>query len=147
MSRAHKALVVLLVAALGVWGCAQGSAQQGASHSKKNDALEMRYAQKEDECRLLVAARDLIRKKLAEVEEQRCRMLQELRQYRGVRQERDELRQQLLTRTSERDALQSQFDQFRKGVRSLLIQADAANTTGPTLPPVSSAEAPVPGKS
>jgi TolA-binding protein len=147
MSRAHKALVVLLVTALGVWGCAQGPGQHGAGHSKKIEGLETRYAQKEDECRSLAAARDQIRKKLAEVEQQRLQALKELEQQKAVQQERDELRQQLQTRTGERDALQNQFEQFRKGVRSLLLQADTAATSAPVLPPVSSAESSVPGKS
>jgi TolA-binding protein len=148
MSRVHKALVVLVVAALGVWGCAQGPAPQGAvGHSKKIEALETRYAQKEDECRALAAARDQVRKKLAAVEEQRLLTLKELEQQKVVQQERDELRQQLQSRTSERDALQSQFEQFRKAVRSLLQQADTAATTAPSLPPISATETGIPGKS
>jgi TolA-binding protein len=147
MSRVHKALIVLVVAALGVWGCAQGPVPQGAAgHSKKIETLETRYAQKEDECRALAAARDQVRKKLAVVEEQRLLTLKELEQQKVVQQERDELRQQLQNRTSERDALQGQFDQFRKAVRSLLQQADTAATTGPSLPPVSASETATPGK-
>jgi TolA-binding protein len=147
MSRAQKALIVLVVAALGVWGCAQGPVPQGAaSRSKKIEALETRYAQKEEECRALASARDHVRKKLAAVEEQRLATLKELEQQKAVQQERDELRQQLQTRTGERDALQSQFEQFRKAVRTLLQQADTTAATAPTLPPVSSTGTVIPGK-
>jgi TolA-binding protein len=148
MNRTQKAMIVLVVAALGVWGCAQGPVPQGAaSHSKKIEALETRYAQKEEECRALASARDQVRKKLAEVEEQRLLTLKELEQQKVVQQERDELRQQLQSRTGERDALQGQFEQFRKAVRSLLQQADTAAGTTPTLPPVSATDAVTPGKS
>jgi hypothetical protein len=58
-------------------------------------------------------------------------------------QERDELRGQLAARTTERDALQAQYDSFRKEIRTLLGHADAA-ATQPNPQPVTTAMEPSP---
>jgi TolA-binding protein len=93
----------------------------------------------------VAAARDQLRKKLAAADEERARLEQELEQQQAILKERDELRQQLGIRTSERDAIQAQYDQFRKNIRALLGQAESAAAT--TGQPVSSAKPTTAGSS
>jgi DNA repair exonuclease SbcCD ATPase subunit len=139
MTRANKALVILVVAALGLWGCAQGPAHSGAN-AERVKTLEGKVAKLEEDGKALTAARDQVRKKLAESEELRIKSQQELEQQQAaIAKERDELRTQLNTRTTERDQTQAQFEQFRKGVRSLLLQADTAVGTDSPAPPTASA--------
>jgi chromosome segregation ATPase len=123
MSRAQKALSVLVVACLGLWGCAQGAANGHAS-AQRMRALETKIAKLETDFRAVVKDRDQLRKQLATTEQERDKLQASAKQC-------DELRQQLTARTSERDSVQGQFDQFRKEIRSLLGRADttaAANT-------------------
>jgi chromosome segregation ATPase len=92
-------------------------------------ALEAKLAKLEEDFKASVAVRDQLRKKLGAVEEERTQ----------VTKERDDLRQQLTT-------VQDRFDQFRKGVKTLLGQAD--QPLAPTVQPVTSVtEGPAPGKS
>src|SRR5207245_1230794 len=44
----------------------------------------------------------------------------------SITKERDELRQQLGSRTTERDAMAAQFEQFRNSLKELIGQAEAA---------------------
>jgi septal ring factor EnvC (AmiA/AmiB activator) len=146
MTRANQALVVLVVAVLGLWGCAQRPGHAGGDRLK---AVEAKLAQLEEDYRVVTAARDQVRKKLADVEAERSRVQRELEeQQQNLGKERDDLKQQLSARSAERDALQGQFENFRKGVRSLLNQADTAATSGTTAPVIStSTETAAPGKS
>lgn len=125
MSRANKALVLLVVAVCGLWGCAQGPTN-GAATQERIKALESKCGKLEDDYRAVAAARDQLRKRLAAVDEERARLEQEVEEGQSVSKERDELRQQLHVRTGERDAVQAHFDAFRKNIRSLLGQAEAA---------------------
>jgi len=145
MNHRYNALAVLIVASVGLWGCAQGPAN-GPGSIERIRALESKNAKLEDDFRSAAAARDLLKRKLASAEQQRDQLGQQLDQFQAVTKERDELRQQLTARTTERDALQAQFEQFRKGIRGLLGQAEAG--AGPLAQPVTSAmETPAPGKS
>jgi chromosome segregation ATPase len=137
-------LVVLVVASMGLWGCAQGPANNGAAQAERIRALEVKSAKLEDDFRAAVAVREQLRKKLTQAEEQRAQLGQQVEQLQNAVRERDELRQQLSARTGERDNLQTQFEQLRKGIRSLLGQADGATTSGPALQqPVTAADAEV----
>jgi septal ring factor EnvC (AmiA/AmiB activator) len=124
MSRAKKALVVAVVAAFGLWGCAQGPG------SENNRALEAKVRKLEEDFKAAATARDQVRQKLAAVEEQGNKLQQQLAE---VVKDRDGLRQQVAVRTSERDALQVQYDQFRKAIRDLVGQADTV-AAAPTTP-------------
>jgi septal ring factor EnvC (AmiA/AmiB activator) len=128
MGRANKALVVLVVASLGLWGCARGPAN-GSVSVERIRALEAKIAKLEDDFRASVAVRDQLRKKLATAEEERTQ----------VNKERDDLRQQL-------GAVQDRFDQFRKGVKGLLGQAEQPVPTA-AQPVTSASEPAVPGRS
>ena len=128
MSRANKALVVLVVASLGLWGCARGPGN-GSVSLERIKALETKISKLEDDFRASVAVRDQLRKKLASVEEERGQL----------NKDREDLRQQLNT-------VQDRFDQFRKGVKNLLGQAEQS-ATPVTQPVTSTIEAAAPGKS
>jgi septal ring factor EnvC (AmiA/AmiB activator) len=132
MSRTSKALVVAIVAGFGLWGCAKGTG--GADRTQ---VLEKKVAQLEEDFRAAAVARDQVRQKLTAAEEHGARLEHEVAQLRLVVKERDELRRQLTTRTGERDTLQVQYDQFRRSLRDLLGQAEAAapalGATAPAL--------------
>ncbi len=145
MTRANKALVLLVVAALGLWGCAQRPTPSGLERIK---ALEARLSKMEDDYKAVSSARDQARKKLAESEEQRTRLQQDLeQQQQTLVKEREDLKQQLTARTTERDGLQTQFESFRKNVRSLLNQADSAANPTNASPVTSASNAVAPSKS
>jgi septal ring factor EnvC (AmiA/AmiB activator) len=140
MCRAKKALVVAVVAALGLWGCAKGP---GLGDNTRT--LEVKVRKLEEDFKAAATARDQVRQKLAAVEEQGNKLQQQLAR---VIQERDGLRQQVVVRTSERDALQGQYDQFRKALRELVGQADTSAAGAATQQPVTAANpAAPPGKS
>jgi chromosome segregation ATPase len=145
MTRANKALIVLVVAAMGVWGCAQRPSPVGLERIK---ALEAKCSKLEDDYKAVATARDQARKKVADAEEQRAKLQQDSeQQQQQLVKERDDLKAQLAAKTTERDALQTQFDGFRKSVRSLLNQADSAAATLSAPPAVSTTAAPAGGKS
>jgi predicted nucleic acid-binding Zn-ribbon protein len=118
MSRAQKALSVLVVACLGLWGCAQGAANGHAS-AQRMRALETKIAKLETDFRSVVSDRDQLRKLLVSTEQERDKL-------RASARECDQLRQLLTVRTGERDSVQNQFDQFRKEIRTLLGRAEAS---------------------
>jgi len=115
MVRAKKALILLVVSTIGLWGCARGPVS-GSGSPERIRSLESKVSKLEEDFRAAAAARDQLRNQLAAVEEQRALL----------EKERDDLRQQVVTRTTERDSLQVQYEQFRKNLRSLLGQAETA---------------------
>jgi septal ring factor EnvC (AmiA/AmiB activator) len=106
MSRTNKALAVIVVASLGLWGCARGPGN-GAVTVERIRALETKIAKLEDDFHASVVQRDQLKKKLAAAEEERAQFMKD----------RDELKHQL-------NGVQDRFDQFRKGVKDLLGQAE-----------------------
>lgn len=122
MSSHQKALAVLVVAVLGIWGCAQGPA--GGSSAEKIRNLEAKVNRLEDDFKAATAARDQFRKKLGETEAAVAEL----------RQQRDELQTQLKSRTTERDTLTQQFDAFRKSLKDLIGQTESA-LGKPAAPP------------
>lgn len=122
MSSPKKSLAFLVLSTVGIWGCAQES---GTADRVK--ALESTNAQLENDFRTATAARDQARKRLAAVEEHFSLQVNELQlQIQALGKERDELELQLTLRTAERDSMVGQYEQFRKGIRELLGQAEAA---------------------
>lgn len=146
MTRANKALVVMVLGVLGIWGCAQGPSSNSAAVQERIKALEGKCVKLEDDYRAVATARDQLRKKLAGAEEERARIQQELNVRQGVLKERDELKVQLNARIGERDAVQGQFEQFRKSIKTLLGQVEA-NSGTPAAPAVSTSERANPGRS
>jgi chromosome segregation ATPase len=138
MSPGSKVLIVLVVASLGVWGCAQGPTN-GSASAERVRALETKISKLEDDFRAAVTARDQLRKRVASLEDERTGLNQQIEQLQLAVKDRDELRKQLTVRTTERDSVQTQFEQLRKGIKSLLGQVEAASTS--TTQPVTSAVA------
>ena len=134
MSRAHKALAILVVSTLGLWGCAKGPGSNGQERIK---GLEGKVSRLEGDLKVAETTRDQLRKKLAAAEEHLAKL----------QHDRDDLQKTLTARTSERDNVQSQFEQFRKSLRDLLGQADTAAPRYLPPPVTATASGPAPAKS
>jgi TolA-binding protein len=127
MNRATRAAAVLFVTLLGLWGCAQGPT--ATAQAERIKALEGKAARLEADFRAATAARDQLRQQLAESEGQ-------IKKLQAAVKERDELRTQVKLRTGERDQVAAQYDTFRKSIKDLLGQADAAVLRFPNGDPV-----------
>jgi len=123
MPRSFKIIGFLLVTLLGVYGCAKGPANASASNSGTTSAKVQKL---EDDYRSAVAARDQFRQKLIAAEEQQAKLQKELEQTRAkATAEREVLKGEVKARTTERDALQIQYEKFRTTLKELLGTADA----------------------
>ena len=136
MSRAQRALSVLVVACFGLWGCAQGAAN-GHANTERIRGLESKIGKLEEDVRAVVAVREQLRKQLTTAERERTQLSERVESLQALAKERDQLRQELASRTGERDGLQNQLDQLRTGIKTLLGQAEA--TDAGTTPHVVSA--------
>ena len=139
MNRAGKLLMVLLVAAVCLWGCSQATTGPNAQ-ADKIKSLEEKNSKLVDDFKSAAAARDLARKQLStlqdehtQLQEQLAALQKEVEAGKAVARERDDLRQQVDARTGERNMLQTRCDKMKKGLQSLLGQDDALS--GPTRPP------------
>jgi outer membrane murein-binding lipoprotein Lpp len=123
----HKAstalLVIMVVSSLSLWGCTN---QKNGITNLKIRELENRHAKLEEDYRVILASNEANRRKLGQFEAQRAELLQRIEELQIVAKERDELKTQLVTRTEERDAVQSQFMQFSKDLQNLASRAQAA---------------------
>ena len=124
MTNYQRGLAVLVVAALGIWGCAQGPA--GGATAEKIKSLESKVTRLEDDFRSATVARDQFRKKLQDAEAAASELRQEVEALQPVIKERDDLRTQLKSRTTELETMTQQFDGFRKNLRDLLGKTEAA---------------------
>jgi chromosome segregation ATPase len=130
----------MLVALLGLWGCAKGPASHSVAQAERLHTLEAKCSKLEDDYRAVAGARDQARKQLAALDVERTRLQKELAEKQVVLKERDTLRQQVSVRTSERDNLQLRCDRLKKGLQSLLGQDDAML---PVSPPASASSRPL----
>jgi uncharacterized coiled-coil DUF342 family protein len=144
MTRFNKGLTVLVVAFLGVWGCAQGPSGS-ANQNEKVKSLEAKCSRLEEDYRTVAVARDQVRKQAAAVEAERAaleeknnKLQAEVDQLKLVVKERDRLRQDLDVRTGQRDLLQVRCDKLRNGLKSLMGEDDAML---PQNPPATSTTA------
>ena len=69
MSRTDRALILLTLALVGIWGCAQSGDSSGPS-ADRFKALEAKNAKLEEDFRAVVTARDQLRRRLSATEEQ-----------------------------------------------------------------------------
>lgn len=152
MTGTCKATIVLLVAALGLWGCARSSTPHWSAHSERIRALEAKCVKLEDDYRGVVSTRDQMRKQMASLEAENIRltkarqqMVRELDQAKTVQEECDQLRKSIETRTSERDVLQVRCEKLKKGLQSLIGQDDAMGPAPAASSPVSTTTEAVPG--
>ncbi len=141
MTRGGKMLSVVLVALLGLWGCAQGPASHSVAQAERIHTLEVKCSKLEDDYRSVAGARDQARKQVAALESERTRLQKELAEKVAILKERDALRRQVATRTNERDNLQLRCDRLKKGLQSLLGQDDAML---PLPPPTSASSTTLP---
>jgi len=148
MTRGSKLLTVMLVAALGAWGCARGPANQGAQADKVR-SLETKCGKLEEDYKAVASARDQAKQQAATLEEESARLQKEVSQLRAIAKDRDTIKQQLSARTAERDALTSQRDvlqtrceKMKKGLQTLLGQDDTMQTSTPATPVTSASHGP-----
>jgi hypothetical protein len=140
MTRSHKVLGFLLVALLGIYGCARGPA--AGSADGRAAAAEARVQRLEEDFRAAAAARDTFRQRVIAAEEKQSQLQKQLEQATATaaqeRQEREAAKAELKSRTAERDNLQVQYEAFRKNIRELLGSAESALNTPPAAatPPV-----------
>jgi hypothetical protein len=139
MTRFSKATIVMVVAASGLWGCAQGPAGS-AAQAERLRALEAKCAKYEEDYRAVASARDSAKKAAANLEQEKSRIQKQLALKQDVEKERDELRRQVEARITERDVLQARCDRLKKGIQNLLGQ-DESGTTGASGPPLSTTPA------
>jgi hypothetical protein len=136
MTRSHKVLGFLLVAVLGIYGCARGPA---SASGDRHAALEAKVQRLEEDFRAAAAARDSFRQKLLAAEEQQGRLQKQLEHDRAAAaQERDSLQTQLKARTAERDHFQTQYGNFIKTLKEQLDKAETAMnpSSAPAAPAV-----------
>lgn len=150
MTRAKHALIAMVVAVIGSWGCARSTPPTTAVHHlDRLKMLETKNAKLEEDFRAAAVARDQLRKQLADAQTHQRQMRADWdEQARTLTREREELRREVAQRTGERDAMGVQYEQFRKSIRELLGQAETALSRPVDQPPVTTANAAaVPGKS
>ncbi|MCS7159688.1 MAG: hypothetical protein RMJ19_04385 [Gemmatales bacterium] len=122
MERHRAALVVGLLAAVTIWGCAQ----HGSSPSAQNKIRLL-----EEELASLQQQANALRKELKEAKGERERLTAEVQQLRPLLRQLEDVQQQLTQRTQERDAALTQLQQLRKGVRELVQQLETLATDQP----------------
>src|SRR5262245_32450736 len=108
MTRAHKALVIAVVAVFGLWGCAQESGKPAAGGGDRIKALEAKCSKLETDCRKVTEARDAALQQLSKIEQERA---QDAQTQQEIARERDALKEKMSARTAERDSARSQLEE------------------------------------
>jgi uncharacterized protein YlxW (UPF0749 family) len=116
-------LVVMMFCSLGLWGCTN---QKNSAYHAKIRELENRYVKLEEDYKAMVQIGDQLRKKVTQLETQRTELTQQVEDLKVISRERDELRVQLSSRTSERDNLHGQLTLLRKGLQDMLGRVQTA---------------------
>ncbi len=133
MTHSHKVLGFLLVAVLGIYGCARNPAA-GTGSDRTAEAKVQRL---EEDFRAAAAARDSFRQRLAQAEQKQADLQRQFDQATAAaaaeRTAKDAVQADLRARTTERDTLQVQYDGFRRTIRDVLGQAETA-LANPTAP-------------
>jgi len=116
-------LVIMLISSLSLWGC---SNQKNTAYNHKIRDLETRHGKLEEDYRAVVAANDATRKKLANIEQQRLELSQQVDELKTAVEERAELKKQLGQRTTERDNVQAQLVGLGRDLQALVGRVEAA---------------------
>jgi chromosome segregation ATPase len=111
-------LLVFVISAVGLWGCAQAGPDARTAAAKIRQ-LETRNTKLEEDYRSSVADVNLLRKKLAEAEKQFEDVSKQNQDLQNNIKDREELQQKLTTSVGERDALRVQINSFSKELQSL----------------------------
>jgi uncharacterized protein (DUF3084 family) len=126
MPRTYKVAGFLLVTLLGVYGCARtpisAAGVDTAGATAKVQKLEADY-------RAAIDAREQFRQQLIAAQEQNAKAQGELRKEleqakAAAATEKEVLKNEVKARTGERDALNAQYESFRKSLKELLGTAD-----------------------
>lgn len=131
MPRSYKVFGFLLVALLGVYGCSKGPT---SSAPPDTSAATAKLQKLEEEYKAAAAARDQLRQKLASAEDQQTKaqaaqaqLQQQLEETKvAAEKEKDALKNEVKARTGERDAVNAQYESFRKNLKQLIGSADGA---------------------
>jgi hypothetical protein len=140
MTRFSRSMIVMVVTACGLWGCARGPAGS-AAQSERLHALEAKCAKYEEDYRAVAEARDQAKKAAAGLQQEKLRIQKELALKQEAEKERDELRKQLEARAGERDQLQARCERLKKGIQNLLGQDEGAAAPGANGPSLSNPQA------
>lgn len=124
MTSTRIGCIIALLATLTIWGCAQNDAKEATASAERAAKL----TRLQEEVRNLTSQMDSLRKDLNATRRDKENLETEVARLRLVVKERDELREQLTARTTERDTNVAQLEQLRQGLRGLMEQADAALT-------------------
>jgi hypothetical protein len=128
MPRAYKVLGFLLVTLLSAYGCAKAPTE---SASADTGSTATKVKKLEEDYRAAIVAREQFRQKLTAAEEQHAKvqaqLQKELEQTRTTAAaEKEVLKNEVRARTGERDALNTQYETFRKNLKELIGSADSA---------------------
>ena len=114
MFRSRNLLPILLISFVGIfWGCTP------ATTPVADKSVDARVTKLERELKTLQDSSVALTAQI-KVEQKRVR---------DVERERDDLKVQLRAKLTERDTVQAQYDGFRKSMKELMGQADAAAAT------------------
>jgi uncharacterized coiled-coil DUF342 family protein len=127
MNRAAILVGIFAITLLTMWGWSNSSSRAALMDRVKS--LEDKTTRLDTELRGVIVIRDQAKQQLAKAETH----IQKLQQ---VVKERDELRVQLQLRTTERDQVLAQYDEFRKSIKDAVGQADSTVLRFPDGQPV-----------
>jgi hypothetical protein len=140
MTRKHRLIIPAVLAAMAAFTL--GCNRPPAPSADNSRALEARIAKLEQDVKSTAAARDAAQQKYISTE---SRLRTEEARAAAAETARDDAQAALKVRTFERDAVQTQYEGFRKTIRELLGQADTAAAHPPaSATPTESVSIPVP---
>ena len=122
MTSSHKGMIVLMVAAAGLWGCSQGE-QKTSGHDKRIKALEAKCGELESSCLTLKQTHE---EEKAKLESEKADLQKQIDVHKMIAKERDALKVMVNARTNERDTYHGQLEELRKGIRTLLTRVEAS---------------------
>ncbi len=126
MQRSRLILPMLLLGLVGIlWGCAPAPQQPPVA----DKSVDARVTKLERELKTMQESSNAL---AAQIKVEQGRVVAEQARTADVEKEREDVKAQLKAKHAERDLVQSQYDGFRKGMRELLAQADAAAGVKPT---------------
>lgn len=126
MNRAANPFLILGFATLAVFALWISNPRPNRERLEHLRALESRLVKVEEDFRLAARLRDMYHGKVKQIEQDKAALANQID---DLVRERDDMKREALARTQERDAMQSQYDGFRKNLRDLIYQADAALPT------------------